>query len=372
MAAASWLVGTVSTTMHVAATFSISLGPSGNLQEIGVMAFSAILRVSSLVSIVVSYVRIFRTVLTMPSAEGRAIAFSTCQPHHDMVILFISTGSVAHFKPSSDSSSTLDLLSSVFYNVLEKILFVVVLIFYVLTLVGNTAIILVTRLDLRLHTAMYFFLFHLSLVDLCFTTSIVPQLLWNLRGPFKAITVVGCVVQLYVSLALGSTERVLLAVMALDRHAAFCLPLYYTTVMHPRLFRALVGLVWLSEVRDTVIQDTVIFCLPGCGHPQLTLFLCEMPAMLKLACADVWVNEIQLFVGTLVMILLPLSLITVSCGSIARAMLRIKSPRVWRKALDSCGSHLLVVTLFNVSITVVCIWPNNSFSGTLDKFLTLF
>ncbi|XP_007656757.2 olfactory receptor 2H1-like [Ornithorhynchus anatinus] len=97
-----------------------------------------------------------------------------------------------------------------------------------------------------------------------------------------------------------------------------------------------------------------------------------MPAMLKLACVDVRANEIQLFVGTLVLILLPLSLITVSYGSIARAVLRIKSPRVWRKALGTCGSHLLVVTLFYGSITAVYVWPGSSFSGTWDKFLTLF
>ncbi|XP_038598221.1 olfactory receptor 2G3-like [Tachyglossus aculeatus] len=255
---------------------------------------------------------------------------------------------------------------------LEKILFVVVLIFYLLTLVGNTAIILVTRLDLHLHTPMYFFLSHLSLVDLCFTTSIVPQLLWNLRGPSKTITAFGCAVQLYISLALGSTECVLLAVMALDRHAAICRPLRYTAIMHPRLCRTLVGLAWLSGVGDTAIQATVIFRLPRCGHRLLPHFLCEMPALLKLSCVDVRGNEIQLFVGTLVLILLPLSLITVSYGSIARAVLRIKSRRVWRKALGTCGSHLLVVTLFYGSITVVYIWPNSSFSGTLDKFLTLF
>ncbi|XP_038598589.1 olfactory receptor 2G3-like [Tachyglossus aculeatus] len=216
---------------------------------------------------------------------------------------------------------------------------------------------------------MYFFLSDLFLVNPCFTTSIIPQPLWNLQGPSKTITVVGCAVQLYVFLAL---ERILLDIMALDHNAAVCRPFHYTTVMHPRLCWTPVGLAWLSWVGDTAIQATVIFHLPRCGHRRLPHFFSEMSAMLKLACVDVWANEVQLFVGILVLILLPLSLITVSYGSIVRAVLRIKSIRVWRKALGTCGSHLLVVTLFYGSNTVVYIWPNSSFSGTLDKFLTLF
>ncbi|XP_038597525.1 olfactory receptor 2G2-like [Tachyglossus aculeatus] len=206
---------------------------------------------------------------------------------------------------------------------LEKILLMVVLIFDLLTLVGKIAIILVTRLDLHLHTPMYFFLSQLSLMYLCFTTGIVPQLLWNLRAPSKTIIVGRCAVQLYDLLALGSTECVLLVFRVLNHHASICRPLHYTTVMHPRLFRALVGLAWMGGVGDTAIQATVIFHLPRCGHRRLFHFLCEMSTMLKLACVDVRDNEIQLFVGALVLILLPLSLITVFCGANARDVLRI-------------------------------------------------
>ncbi|XP_038597693.1 olfactory receptor 2G3-like [Tachyglossus aculeatus] len=274
----------------------------------------------------------------MPAAEDRSKAFYTSLPHHAVVILSISKGSVAHLHPPSDFSSTLDLLTQ-----LEKILFMVVLIFYLPTLVGNTAIILVTRLDFRLHKLMYFFLSHLSLVDLCFNTSFVPHSV----GP-------------PVSLVLGSTECTLLALMALDSHADVCRPLHYTIVMHPRLCQALVGMAWLSGVWDTAIQATFIFCLPRCGRQRLPHFICEMLVLLKLACVDVRANEIQLFVGTLVLNLLPL------------IVLRIKLPQVWRKALGTCGFHLLVVTIFYGSITVIYIWHNSSLSETLDKFLTLF
>ncbi|XP_038617299.1 putative olfactory receptor 2W6 [Tachyglossus aculeatus] len=255
---------------------------------------------------------------------------------------------------------------------LEVILFVVVLSSYLLTLVGNTIIIVVSRLDPRLHTPLYFFLSHLAFVDLCFTTSTVPQLLWNLWGPSKAITAVGCAIQLYVSLALGSAECVLLTVMAFDRYAAVCRPLHYRSIMHPRFCHALAAVAWISGLGNSVIQSTITLLLPRCGHQHLTNFFCEVPALIKLACVDTKANEIQLFMATLVLLLLPMSLIMLSYGFIARTVLRIKSTQAWRKALGTCGSHLLVVTLFFGMSSIIYIQPNSSFSKTSGRFLTLF
>ncbi|XP_004717808.2 olfactory receptor 2G3-like [Echinops telfairi] len=254
---------------------------------------------------------------------------------------------------------------------LEKFLFIVVLISYLLTLVGNTAIILVSSLDPMLQTPMYFFLTNLSFVDLCFTTSIVPQLLWNLHGPEKTITAIGCAIQLYVSLALGSTECVLLAVMAYDRYAAVCRPLHYATVMHPRLCQALAGVAWLSGLGNTLIQGTITLRLPLCGNRRIYHFICEVPAMIKLACVDIHANEVQLFMASLVLLLLPLALILVSYGYIAQAVMRIRSMQAWRKALGTCGSHLLVVSLFYGTITAVYIQPNSSYAHSQGKFITL-
>ncbi|XP_077015496.1 olfactory receptor 2G3-like [Tamandua tetradactyla] len=255
---------------------------------------------------------------------------------------------------------------------LEKILFVVVLVSYLLTLVGNTVIILISSIDPNLKTPMYFFLTHLSLVDICFTTSIVPQLLWNLRGPAKTITSLGCAVQLYVSLALGSTECVLLAVMAFDRYAAVCKPLHYAAVMNPPLCHTLSGVAWLSGLGNTLIQGTITLWLPRCGHRGLHHFFCEVPSMIKLACVDIHANEIQLFVASLVLLLFPLALILMSYGHIAKVVLRIRSVQAWRKALGTCGSHLMVVTLFYGTITAIYIQPKSSYANTHGKFISLF
>uniref|UniRef100_A0A8C9P687 Olfactory receptor n=1 Tax=Spermophilus dauricus TaxID=99837 RepID=A0A8C9P687_SPEDA len=255
---------------------------------------------------------------------------------------------------------------------LEIILFVVVLISYLLTLVGNTTIILVSCLDSKLHTPMYIFLTNLSFLDLALTTSIVPQLLWNLRGPAKTITSTGCVLQLYVSLSLGSTECVLLTIMAFDRYVAVCRPLNYTTVMHPSFCKTLAGIAWLSGVGNTLIQSTITLRLPRCGHRHLHHFLCEVPAMIKLACVDIHANQVQLFVATLVLLLLPMALISVSYGFIAHAVIKIKSSQAWRKALGTCGSHLLVVSLYFGTSSVIYIQPQRSFGHSQGMFLTLF
>lgn len=255
---------------------------------------------------------------------------------------------------------------------LEVLLFVLVLISYLLTLLGNTAIILVSCLDCRLHTPMYFFLTNLSSLDLCFTTSIVPQLLWNLKGPAKTITPVGCAIQLYVSLSLGSTECVLLTIMAFDRYVAVCRPLNYTSIMHPSFCKALAGVAWLSGVGNTLIQGTITLRLPRCGHRHLHHFFCEVPAMIKLACVDIQANEVQLFVATLVLLLLPVALILVSYGFIVQAVMKIKSVQAWRKALGTCGSHLLVVFLFFGPSSAIYIQPKRSYGRSQGKFLTLF
>ncbi|KAM6184977.1 olfactory receptor 2G3-like [Rhynchocyon petersi] len=255
---------------------------------------------------------------------------------------------------------------------LEKTLFVIVLFSYLLTLVGNTVIIVISSIDPKLKTPMYFFLTHLSLVDICFTTSIVPQLLWNLRGPAKTITPLGCAVQLYVSLSSGSTECVLLAVMAFDRYAAVCKPLHYSAVMNPRLCQALAGVAWLCGMGNALIQGTITLRLPHCGNQRIYHFICEVPSMIKLACVDIHANEVQLFVASLVLLLLPLSLILMSYGYIGKAVIRTGSVQAWHKALGTCGSHLMVVSLFYGTVTAVYIQPNSSYAHTQGKFLSLF
>ncbi|XP_045423383.1 olfactory receptor 2G2-like [Lemur catta] len=255
---------------------------------------------------------------------------------------------------------------------LQKVLFVVILILYLLTLLGNTTIILVSRLEPKLHTPMYFFLSHLSFLDLCFTSSVIPQLLVNLRDPMKTITYGGCVVQLYVSLALGSTECVLLAVMSYDRYVAVCRPLHYTVLMHPRLCMALASTAWLSGMATTLVQSTLTLQLPFCGHRQVDHFFCEVPVLIQLACVDTTFNQAELFVASVLFLVLPLSLILISYGYIAQAILRIESVFGRCKAFGTCSSHLTVVIVFYGTIIFMYLQPAKSRSKDQGKFVSLF
>ncbi|XP_038183068.1 putative olfactory receptor 2W6 [Arvicola amphibius] len=255
---------------------------------------------------------------------------------------------------------------------LEMILFAFILVFYVLTLVGNTAIILLSLIDPRLHTPMYFFLGNLSFLDLCFSTSIVPQVLWNLWGPDKSITYHGCAAQLYIYMVLGSTECVLLAIMSYDRYVAVCRPLHYTVVMHPRLCLQLVSIAWCCGFLNSFVMCPQTMQLSRCGHWRVEHFLCEMPALIAMSCEDTTLVEACAFVLGVVLLLVPLSLILLSYGMIAAAVLRMKSTAGRRKAFNTCSSHLTVVSLFYGTIIYMYLQPANSYSQDQGKFLTLF
>uniref|UniRef100_A0A8C9D929 Olfactory receptor n=1 Tax=Panthera leo TaxID=9689 RepID=A0A8C9D929_PANLE len=255
---------------------------------------------------------------------------------------------------------------------LEMVLSGVVTLFYFVTWVGNTAIILASLLDSHLHTPMYFFLRNLSFLDLCFTTSIIPQMLVNLWGPDKTISYVGCVTQLYVYMWLGSTECLLLAVMSYDRFTAICKPLHYLVIMNPHLCLKMIITVWSISLAGSVLLCTLTLNLPQCGNNLLDHFLCELPAMVKIACIDTTTVEMSVFALGFVFVLTPLGLILISYGYIAKAVLRIKSKEGQQKAINTCGSHLTVVSIFYGTIIYLYLQPGNSASKDQGKFLTLF
>ncbi|XP_004481113.2 olfactory receptor 2H1-like [Dasypus novemcinctus] len=255
---------------------------------------------------------------------------------------------------------------------LEMALFVVVSIFYTVTLMGNITIILLSRIDSHLHTPMYLFLTQLSLLDLCFTTSCIPQMLINLWGPDKTISYLGCTAQLYIFLGLGAAECVLLLVMAFDRYVAVCRPLHYAVIMHPQLCQKLVALVWVSGVFGTLVHSPTTMKLPFCQHHRVDDFICEVPALIRLSCGDTLVNELQISVIGSIFLMVPLVLILVSYGHIAKAVLAIQSKEGRSKAFRTCSSHLGVVFLFYCTVTAVYIQPRSHFSEKGGKFLTLF
>lgn len=255
---------------------------------------------------------------------------------------------------------------------LEFPLFVVFFISYIVTIFGNLTIILVSRLDSRLHTPMYFFLTNLSLLDLCYTTSTVPQMLVNLYSARKVISYGGCVAQLFIFLALGSTECLLLAVMSFDRFVAICRPLHYSVIMHQRLCLQLAAASWISGFSNSVLQSSLTLQMPLCGHKEVDHFFCEVPALLKLSCVDTTANEAELFFISVLFLLIPVTLILISYAFIVQAVLRIQSAEGRRKAFGTCGSHLIVVSLFYGTAIYMYLQPPSPASKDRGKMVSLF
>ncbi|XP_077619791.1 olfactory receptor 2H1-like [Crocuta crocuta] len=255
---------------------------------------------------------------------------------------------------------------------LEMVLFWIVIILYTMIILSNTTIILLSCVDPRLYSPMYFFLSNLSFLDLCFTTTTVPHMLSNLWGPGKIITYTGCVIQLCMLLSLGATECVMLVVMAFDRYIAICQPLHYTIIMDHQFCWKLVLIAWVSGLIESVTQIPVSLQLPFCAHHRLDDFLCEVPALIRLTCGDTSAIEWQMTVSAVLFTIVPLGLILTSYGYIAQALGKIQSKDGRQKAIATCSSHLIVVFMFYGTVAPVYTYPKNHFASNYSKFFTFF
>ncbi|XP_012876810.1 PREDICTED: olfactory receptor 1L6-like [Dipodomys ordii] len=242
---------------------------------------------------------------------------------------------------------------------------------YLVNVVGNSVIIAAIWREVHLHTPMYFFLSSLSLVDICFTTVIVPQMLVNLLTQNKAILFAQCLTQMYFFVAFGITDSFLLAAMAIDRYMAICDPLHYTTTMSPRRCLLLVTASWvvshLHSLTHTILMSRLSFCGPNSIHH----FFCDVQPLLTLSCSDTSINELVAFTEGSFVIMSPFIFIIVSYVYIARAVLRVPSGGGRYKVFSTCGSHLTVVALFYGTIISVYIRPSSTYSVTKDRVVTV-
>ncbi|XP_039355327.1 olfactory receptor 10A4-like [Mauremys reevesii] len=251
-------------------------------------------------------------------------------------------------------------------------LFFLVLVFYLITLVSNIIIITITVVDPALRSPMYFFLRNLSSLEIGYTSSTIPKMLVNFLSEDTSISFLGCATQMYFFSFLGITECCLLAAMAYDRYVAICYPLRYTAMMSRGVCFQLSAVCWLIGVLVGVGQTTFIFTLPYCGPNRINHFFCDLPPLLKLACADTYRNEVAVYTITVTFIVVPFLLILVSYIHILHAILSIPSAAGRSKAFSTCSSHLIVVTLFFGSGIVTYLRPKSSYSLNTDKLLSLF
>ncbi|KAM9642242.1 LOW QUALITY PROTEIN: uncharacterized protein ACIGJ3_015892 [Trichechus inunguis] len=390
--------------------------------------------------IFVSYIFIITTILKIPLAEGRRKAFSTCSAHFTVVIIFYGTILFMYGKPKSkdplgaDKQDLSDKLISLFYGLLtpmlnpiiyslrnkdvkmavknmvaqkcftqkfkmemasqsavkefvllglsdqprlEKTFFVLILLMYLVILLGNGVLILVTVFDSHLHTPMYFFLGNLSFLDICYTTSSIPLVLDGFLTPRKTISFSGCAVQMFLSFAMGAKECVLLGMMAFDRYVAICNPLRYPVIMSKAAYVPMAASS-LAGGTNSLVQISLEVQLPFCGDNVINHFACEILAVLKLACADISTNVISMGVANVIFLGVPVLFIFVSYIFILTTILRIPSAEGRQKALSTCSAHLTVVVIFYGTILFMYAKPKSKDplradrKDVSDKLISLF
>ncbi|XP_025975333.2 LOW QUALITY PROTEIN: olfactory receptor 10A7-like [Dromaius novaehollandiae] len=251
----------------------------------------------------------------------------------------------------------------------QLLFFVVLLLIYMGTLLGNILLILPTMVDPALHSPMYFFLQNLSLLEICFTLAVVPQLFSNLLAEKKSVSFLGCMAQMFFFFSFGTVECFLLAAMAHDRYVAICNPLCYRNIMNRGVCIQVMLALWLSGIPVGMLQTTWFFSLPFYGPNNVNHFFCDGPPVLELVCADTSLFETYSLTATITVIMSPFVLILVSYICILHSVLKMNSAAGRHKAFSS--SHLIVVTLLYGTGILAYLQTRSDFSPDIKKLFSL-
>ncbi|XP_075784949.1 olfactory receptor 5G9-like [Pelodiscus sinensis] len=254
---------------------------------------------------------------------------------------------------------------------LQVPLFVLFLLIYVITLVGNGGMILLITIDHQLHTPMYFFLSILSACDVCYSSTIAPKMLQIFFADRKSISYTGCYVQMYLFICLADIECLLLAVMAYDRYVAICNPLLYTVTMSRQRCNRLVAGVCAVGMVDALIHTCMTFRLSFCHSNVIDHFFCDIFPVLALSCSDTSLNYIVLYAFIDTILVSSTGSVLFSYICIISTILRIHSSEGRHKAFSTCVSHVTVVVMFYGSQLFVGFHPMFSYME-LDKIASVF
>ncbi|XP_007522390.1 olfactory receptor 2A5-like [Erinaceus europaeus] len=255
---------------------------------------------------------------------------------------------------------------------IEVLLFCIFLTLYISNLLANGIILGLIWLDTRLHTPMYYFLAHLAVIDVCYASGNLPNILENFVKHKKTISFFSCVTQMILFLTFAAVECMILVVMSYDRYVAICHPLQYTVIMNWRVCTVLAVASWTCAISLTLTHLILFLKLPYCGLQEVNHIFCEILAVLKSSCGDTRINQMFVFASGTFVIVGPLSLMLVSYIRILWAILKIQSGEGQRKAFSTCSSHFCVVGLyFGIAMMVYCI-PDSGHQAEQQKILSLF
>uniref|UniRef100_A0A8C5MA65 Olfactory receptor n=1 Tax=Leptobrachium leishanense TaxID=445787 RepID=A0A8C5MA65_9ANUR len=250
-------------------------------------------------------------------------------------------------------------------------LFVLLLVLYLVIINGNIFIVLIVSTCRVLHSPMYFFLFHLSLSDILFTTNIVPNMLNVILEEGSTISYPGCFFQLYLFEFSGNAECYILTVMSLDRYLAICKPLHYSTIMNFKLCFRLVISAWSLSFSLSLISVLLINNLHFCKYKTIDHFFCDIIPVVELSCSDTSIVEIEAFFAVVLIAVLPFVFVVVTYVCIFVVIFAIPTTTGRKKAFSTCSSHLAIVCMFYGTLIGTYLTPYDGESLTIKKFTSL-
>ncbi|XP_055988197.1 olfactory receptor 14J1-like [Sorex fumeus] len=246
------------------------------------------------------------------------------------------------------------------------------LVLYLLALTGNMLIITTASLDDSLQSPMYFFLKHLSLLDLCYISVTVPRFIYNSLMHSGNISLWECIVQCFAFVTFAAAELFMLTVMSYDRYVAICLPLRYDVIMNVRTCVQGVSGVWVSGAISGVMHAAATFSVHFCGPRVIHQFFCDVPQLLKLSCSNEYISDLAVTVFLSFLSLGCVIFIGFSYMHIFSSVLRMPSAEGRAKAFSTCLPHLAVVILFISSSAFEFLKPHSDSPTALDILLTIF
>uniref|UniRef100_A0A8C0GVN1 Olfactory receptor n=1 Tax=Chelonoidis abingdonii TaxID=106734 RepID=A0A8C0GVN1_CHEAB len=250
--------------------------------------------------------------------------------------------------------------------------FLVFLVIYMTTVLVNTIMVFLIRVSSRLHTPMYFFLTNLSLLDLCYSSTIAPKAMMSFLAGSKTISFIGCATQFFFFGLFAATEAFILAAMAYDRYTAICNPLLYPIAMSKQVcVQLLVGSYVCSGV-NSMVQTVFTFTLCFCGSNEIDHFFCDIPPLLSLSCTNTDINELVMFTLSGLIIVSTSMVILVSYAYIISAILKIRSAEGRRRAFSTCTSHMMSVSLFYGTVTFMYTQPSPLSAPAQSKVVSVF